>query len=223
MKLYKDEKILFVCLSVLLVAALAVTAVFAGILIKQSYYKKHAVEGDYLISYTQTSDSGREEYVASFIENGEVKQEVYTRADRNTYIGQTLKYYYLADNPAKHMVINPDGKEKLTLEISALVSAFLCIIMLVVFLPLRQRTKLLESGSWKLCRVKKVEKLSFGRCRILCDSSDFPALNKKPFYSSPVKRSALTKKIKEQSLSVYYDEKNPKRYYVKIDEFRQGG
>lgn len=220
MKLYKNEKRLFCCLCALLAAGLIVLIVSGAMLIKQSHYIKNGVESDFLISHTQTNEQGKEEYIATYIENGERVETVYKGVDKNTYIGETLKIYYMQDNPEKQVIVNGRNREQTAFKISCVESICVLALVLIIFLPLRRRTQLLENGSWKLCRVKSIEKQYFGRCRILCDSSEFPQRKKKPFYSMSVKKEWLPKKIKEQSLSVYYDENNPNRYYVKTDDFR---
>ena len=221
MKLYKNEKILLAVLSLLLVIAIAVTVYSGVILARQNYYMKNGVFTEYLISFVNTDDDGNESYVATYVANREYKEDIYKKADRKTYIGETLKMYYMESNPDDFIVIDGRNRENVAFPIGIISTVCLVGIMLLIFMPLRRRTQLLKKGEWKHCKVKEIEKLSFGRVRILCDSSAFAQRKKKPFYSFPFSKKLLPKKIKEQSLSVYYDGKNPNRYYVKIDDFTQ--
>ena len=217
-KYSKKEKTGFIILAALLVILLAVCLVSAVRFIKEESFKKNN-EKDYIVlSSIDENEDGKKYYEAIYNVEGKSFSVPYRYGNKNDYIGETFALYYQKDNPENYLVDTGRNTALKLFLASLALSAIVLNVLLLIYIPVRQKYYLTENGKWKLCRVKKLEKLSFGRYCLHLDASDIARMKGKDFLTKGIKNEKLPKKIKEQSFSVYYNEKRPCSYYIDTDK-----
>lgn len=217
-KYSKSEKTGFVILAVLLIAVLLVSIASAVVLLRNHSFKKRNLKDYIILNSVCEQEDGKKYYQAVYRVEGRELVTSYRYGNPNDYVGATFDLYYEKENPENILI---DNGRNFTLKLflfSVALAAVILNIMLLVYTPVRQKYYLTENGKWKLCRVKKLEKLSFGRYCLHLDASDIPRMKGKDFITKGIKKEKLPKKIKEQSFSVYYNEKRPCSYYIDTDK-----
>ena len=190
---------------------------YAGVMsAREKVIKENYIHDYSVVAYKQENSKGKDDYIFTYSVDGKLYEEVYNKANSKTYIGETLDFYYEADNPENYYIATGKLYKYLLIE-GILVTVFAVVILALLIAPVVIKHKLIKENKWAMCKVVKVKRNSKTTCRIYCDSSKFPKRKGKPFVSAPYK-GKLPKSIKEGSLMVYYNEKNPNFYYVETDK-----
>lgn len=214
MKIRKSHKIISCLLAAVLVLSVALCAVSSVMLIR---YKRFVANGEHtyaVVSHREEGADGVFYYVLSYYADSERIETPYKQADEDTYPGEDVEIYYSTQNPSQYI---PAGNKlmKSLLAVGIILTLCSAAAMCVILVPYILADRLIKSGKWAMCRVTKVKR--DGRLYVIyCDSSKFRSRKGKPFRSMGVEKEKLPKNIRESSMTVYYNEKNPNSYYVDI-------
>ena len=211
----KSHKILAVLFIAVFAAGVFLTCYSASLMIRQSYVEKNYVHNYAYVSHLKENDKGGEDYIIHYTADGEAYFKVYDRANSKTYIGETLDIYYPEGQPENYIF----GIGKIYRYILAegiMLTVFALIMLVLAVFPGAKKHSLVKKNKWAMCKVIRVKKLSEKKVKIFCDSSKFKKRKGKPFVTTY--RGKLPKNIRENSLMVYYSEKNPNIYYVETDK-----
>ncbi len=217
MKLKKTRKIICALLIAVFAVGVFLSVYGASMMIYEKHIKNSFESSYAVVSHLEENDRGGDDYIIAYSAEGQRFEKVYEKANKKTYIGETLELYYETGNPDNYYLTTGKLYNRI-FAVGFVLTLCSLIALAVVIAPVAISRKLVKDNKWAMCKVIKLKKDGKNNALIYCDSSKFPKRKGKPFVSASIEKSRIPKNIRESSLTVYYSEKNPNFYYVDIDK-----